>query len=117
MVSYWHRSGMVSYRLPHTDLARIPRMIVQVSVGVEPHDVVHADRPRYPADVSQVRFAVVGVEQPPAPHVHLLAISRADMQVWSAGGARDDPGSDCRACEYLGEQSPDEIEHRDTSTV
>lgn len=105
---------MVSYRLPHTDLARIPRMIVQVSVGVEPHDVVHADRSRYPADTRQMRFPVVGVEQPPAPHVHLLAISRADMQVWRAGGAGDYPGSNCRVREYLGEQSPEEIDHAAT---
>lgn len=50
-------------------------MIVQVPVGVGPHDVVYPDRPGTPADAPEVSYPVVGVEQSPAAQVDLSAIS------------------------------------------
>lgn len=65
------------FRVPTTqdERARIPRMVVQVSVSVGPHDVVNSNRPRRPLEPTFARLVVVWVEQPPAAHVQLSAIS------------------------------------------
>lgn len=90
---------------------------MQVPVFVVPHDVVDAERPRAPPQRRLVRFAGVGVEQPPAAHVHLSAVGGHDVQVWGALGAGDEPGGNCRARKQLGDQASEGNGHWDTSKV
>lgn len=79
------------------DRAGVPRVVMQIPVFIGPHDVVHAERPRAPLQRRLVRIAGVGVEQPPAAHVHRLAVGGHDVLVRGALGVGDEPGGDCLA--------------------
>lgn len=54
-------------------------MVMQIPIFVRAHDVVHAKRPGAPPQRRLVRLAGVGVEQPPAAHVHLGAVGGHDV--------------------------------------
>ena len=101
------------FRVPaaQNDRAGVPRVVMQIPVFVGPHDVVHAERPRAPPQRGLVRFAGVGVEQPPAAHVHLGAVGGHDVQVWGALGAGDEPGGNRRARKQLGDDAPEQVDH------
>lgn len=58
-----------------------------------------------------MRVAEVGVEQPPAAHVHLGAVGGHDVQVWGALGAGDEPGGNRRARKELGDKAPEQVLH------
>lgn len=101
------------FRVPaaQDDGAGVPGVVLQVPVFIGPHDVVHAERPRAPPQRRFVRLAGVGVEQPPATHVHIGAVSGHDVQVRGALGAGDEPGGNRRARKQLGDQAPEQIDH------
>jgi len=93
------------------DRSGVPWVIVQIPVVVLAQDVVDPERPRAPPERRLVRLPAVRVEQPPAAHVHLGAVGGHDVLVRGELGAGDEPVGDCRARDYLGEDSPEDVQH------
>ena len=84
---------------------------MQIPIFVRPHDVVNAERPRAPPQRRLVRLPAVWGVQSPAAYVRLGVVGGHDVLVRGELGAGDEPVGDGRAREYLGDNSPEEVQH------